>query len=110
MGNDTSKEECLFAYSGPNGAECDGFDTYHKCPAGYFQQYNPETCPDKPTKKYNIETCAKEDNMTLPRYRKFEINGPWKAPDGRMQWRCAESWADLIFAYIRGIDIRRCIK
>ena len=42
-------KECRFAYSGENGAQCDGFGTDHRCPAGYFQHYTPETCPEKPT-------------------------------------------------------------
>lgn len=108
MNDNKLKEECVFAYSGPNGAECDGFDTHHRCPAGYFQQYTPETCPENPIKNCKQVNCN-EDSI-LPKYRKFEINDPWEAPDGWMQWRCAESWSDLFFACLRGIDLRRCVK
>lgn len=110
FGKEFRLPECSFAYSGPNGAECDGFNTHHRCPAGYFQQYNPGTCPDKPTRKYKPETCAKKGDVMLPKYRKFEINCPWEASDGVMQWRCAESWTDLFFAFFKGKDIRRCVK
>lgn len=56
-------KECELAYSGPNGTDCDGFDKYHRCPAGYFLKYTPETCPECPPKQSKSVVKVNKDKQ-----------------------------------------------
>jgi hypothetical protein len=57
-------EECELSFSWPDGAQCDGFEKLHSCPAGYCQKYTLLTCPE--LNKKCIENVQRKEKRKKP--------------------------------------------
>jgi len=44
--------------------------------------------------------------MKTPIYRRYQINEHWYLHDGIQCWRCAYSWWDILWNWVKGTKIR----